>query len=89
MEERVQLLNSDIFVLFALSLRRQPTLGGGGGAVPWSTLVFCFNHRKSVFESVITIKLTGRTPAITFQKHLFIGSEGKISEVENIFKTLR
>lgn len=34
MEERVQLLNSDIFVLFALSLRRQPTLGGGGGGGP-------------------------------------------------------
>lgn len=29
MKERVQFLNSDIFVLFALSLRRQPTWGGG------------------------------------------------------------
>ena len=43
-EGRVQLLNSDVFVLFALSLRRQPTLWGAGGGLPiiYSGFLFCF-----------------------------------------------
>ena len=55
-EGRVQLLNSDVFVLFALSLRRQPTLWGAGGVAHnllWFFVLFCFNHRKGILESVI------------------------------------
>ena len=46
MKERVQLLNSDIFVLFALSLRRQPTWGRG---LSHNLFWFFFSLKKKHF----------------------------------------
>lgn len=79
----MQRLHFDVFVLLALNLRRQPTLQGFSPVIyPAVVLCFVLIIRKA-FLNRHTLKLTGGTQIRTFQKHWYVGSEGKISEIAN------
>lgn len=49
---------------------------------PGVAFCFVFIIRKA-FLNQPTLRLTGGTQITTFFKHFYVGSEGKISEVEN------
>lgn len=52
--------------------------------ITYPGVVFCFVFIiRKAFLNQPTLKLTGGTQMITFRRHLYVGSEGKISEVEN------
>lgn len=75
----MQRLHFDVFVLLALSLRRQPTLQGFSPVIyPAVVLII-----RKAFLNRHTLKLTGGTQIRTFQKHWYVGSEGRISEIGN------